>query len=95
MLAAADWMAAVPPETLLSEMSIPGTHDALSTRIRECGAVFEVDVTVQTQTREIARELADGIRAVDIRGTPDGAASFEIVHGRAKLGYFFGADILT
>jgi 1-phosphatidylinositol phosphodiesterase len=58
--ASSDWMAGLEDERLLSELSIPGTHDS--------GALFEpIAGLSKNQDLEIAAQLAAGIRYLDIR----------------------------
>jgi 1-phosphatidylinositol phosphodiesterase len=55
-----EWMAALPDERALTELSIPGTHDS--------GARFEPYPGIaKTQTLTIADQLAAGARYFDIR----------------------------
>lgn len=57
----ANWMDLVEGSKLLSELSIPGTHDSGSrTPASQTGRLT-------TQTRTIAEQLGDGIRFLDIR----------------------------
>src|SRR5262249_19256178 len=54
-----NWMLNVPGDLLLSQLTIPGTHDS--------GALYWGDA-VETQTQTIDSQLANGIRFLDIRG---------------------------
>ncbi len=56
----ADWMGFLPNNTLLSTLTIPGTHDS--------GARIEpVSGTAKTQNLTIAQQLDAGVRFLDIR----------------------------
>ncbi|KAL2885219.1 1-phosphatidylinositol phosphodiesterase [Ceratocystis lukuohia] len=53
-----DWMGAIADDTLLSSLSIPGTHDSMAYHI---GNSF-----MQTQNSYLAQQLTGGIRYIDI-----------------------------
>ncbi|MCA9168826.1 MAG: hypothetical protein KDB23_14225, partial [Planctomycetales bacterium] len=91
LLAAGNWMENLPDDVLLSEVSIPGTHDAMASCANGC-APFGVTAN-QTQTLSLAQMLDIGIRALVIRITPDGN-SFQLVHGATRLGLEFGNDVM-
>ncbi|MEV7213615.1 hypothetical protein AB0O31_11055 [Kitasatospora cineracea] len=83
-----DWMRDLPGGTNLSAMSIPGTHESLSTFGGDPTQTQEGD---STQAGNLAGQLAAGIRAFDIRvrvvggqGHSDGsyvAGSYAVHHG--------------
>ncbi|WP_394938047.1 phosphatidylinositol-specific phospholipase C [Psychromicrobium sp. YIM B11713] len=85
------WMAQIPDSRLLSELSIPGTHETM--------AVHGGDVT---QTQEffgdsggtLARQLEAGIRAIDIRAKVNAGNTFTIHHGAVYQSANFD-DVLT
>ncbi|MFJ8433975.1 hypothetical protein ACIQ9P_22005 [Kitasatospora sp. NPDC094019] len=62
--AGSDWMKGVPGGTGLGAMSIPGTHESLSTFGGDATQTQEGD---STQAGNLAGQLAAGIRAFDIR----------------------------
>uniref|UniRef100_A0AAU3I9H3 1-phosphatidylinositol phosphodiesterase n=1 Tax=Streptomyces sp. NBC_01393 TaxID=2903851 RepID=A0AAU3I9H3_9ACTN len=62
--AGSNWMKRVPDSTNLGAMSIPGTHEALSTFGGDSTQTQEGD---STQAGNLAGQLAAGIRAFDIR----------------------------
>ena len=66
------WMGHLPDETLLKDISIPGTHDS--------GANFGSWVDAQTQSWNITSQLRSGIRYIDIRCRRSGS-EFGIQHG--------------
>ena len=53
------WMNYLDSSLLLSQLSLPGTHDTLST-----GAGGDI---TQTQSMDLATQLASGVRAFDLR----------------------------
>jgi 1-phosphatidylinositol phosphodiesterase len=56
----ADWMAALPDAMLISELTLPGTHDA--------GAIHEPAAGIaKTQTLTFAEQLTAGVRYFDVR----------------------------
>jgi len=71
------WMAKIPSDTLLSDLSIPGTHDSAAH-----GSIWPF---VSTQNLDIHQQLHAGIRYFDLRC---GLRSNELqmVHGTALLG---------
>ncbi|KAF2774148.1 PLC-like phosphodiesterase, partial [Teratosphaeria nubilosa] len=72
-----DWMAKLADDTLISNLTIPGTHDS--------AAYTYSWPFVQTQNMDIATQLNAGIRYFDLRcGLRD--EILEMVHGSAYLG---------
>ncbi len=61
-----EWMAGIDPGTLISDLSIPGTHDS--------GALYDAPLpgTAKAQTLTIPEQLDVGVRFIDAR--------FHIVH---------------
>jgi len=79
-----DWMSMLPDETLLSALTIPGTHDST--------AYTHAWPFVQTQMMDVSSQLAAGIRYLDLRcGLRKD--TLEMVHGPTYLGLTF-ADVL-
>lgn len=58
-----NWMSELPDDTLLRNMSIPGTHDTMS---RECVSPIPIKAAL-TQHQELEDQLNSGIRCLDIR----------------------------
>ena len=85
-----DWMALLPDQTRLSQLSIPGTHDS--------GAYVTGGRSVETQSMNLTRQLNAGIRVWDIRlGTNDSSCpvgTLWVFHGSACQGLKFDDDIL-
>ena len=82
----ADWMAGAADARLLSELSIPGTHDS--------GAQYEPYPGLsKNQDLTIAQQLAAGVRYLDIRcrNVDD---RFSIYHGSIDQGQTFD-DVLA
>ncbi|WP_405497446.1 phosphatidylinositol-specific phospholipase C [Streptomyces sp. NBC_00096] len=84
-LTSTDWMARLPGSTLLSEISIPGTHDSGA-------SLFGGDIAF-TQSMDLATQLQSGIRAWDIR-LGESSGRLEIYHGIARQGQDFQNDVL-
>ena len=61
-----NWMSQLPDETLLSDISIPGTHDSGSTLDAKVGGLTISD-TAKTQDLTIYEQLSIGVRFFDIR----------------------------
>ena len=81
-----DWMAPIPGTKRISELSIPGTHDA--------GAMYETwPNTARCQTLTIAEQLAAGVRFLDIR-CRHLHDTFKIYHGSANQRISFD-DVLA
>ncbi len=80
-----DWMAALDGELDLALLTIPGTHDSCS-RLGGPGK--------QTQTLDIAGQLAAGIRFLDIR-LKDEAGVFRAFHDDVDQQLEFEADVLA
>ncbi|WP_052443369.1 phosphatidylinositol-specific phospholipase C [Streptacidiphilus neutrinimicus] len=85
-LTATDWMARLPDSTLLSELSLPGTHDSGA-------SVFGGDIAF-TQSMDLATQLNSGIRAWDIR-LGEYSGRLELYHGIARQGQDFQSDVLA
>lgn len=80
-----DWMTGLRDDVLLSELSIPGTHDSMS---REHGGDF-----AKTQSMTLSNQLESGIRVLDIR-CRNIQDVFAIHHGSVFQGMYFG-DVLA
>jgi 1-phosphatidylinositol phosphodiesterase len=79
-------MARLPGSTLLSEISLPGTHDSGA-------SVFGGDIAF-TQSMDLATQLNSGIRAWDIR-LGEYSGRLELYHGIARQGQDFQNDVLA
>ena len=73
---AADWMAALPDERVISEIVVPGTHDCASQNA-------QLGFITKCQALDITQQLNIGARYLDIRlGASDGA--LKLYHGFTK-----------
>ncbi|MER8186458.1 phosphatidylinositol-specific phospholipase C [Kitasatospora sp. NPDC094015] len=80
----ADWQGALPDDSWLSRLTVPGTHDTCS---------LHGGPITQTQTLSVPDQLAAGVRFFDIRcRLIDGV--FAIHHGPVFQEIFFG-DVLN
>lgn len=68
-----EWMRALPDDTKITRLTIPGTHETLS---------FHGGNGVRTNSMWLEAQLNAGIRLIDIRGRlPASGAAIEIWHG--------------
>ena len=73
---AGDWMAALPDDRVISEITIPGTHDCASQNA-------QLGFITKCQALDAAQQLNIGARYLDIRlGAVDGA--LKLYHGFTK-----------
>jgi hypothetical protein len=81
-----DWMKGLPDDVLISQLSIPGTHDTLSNTSNVMG---------QCNTLLLKDQLNAGIRLIDIRGVYNiGNENIEIWHGFLNLNKHFKKDVV-
>lgn len=59
------WMATLPDDRYISELSIPGTHDSVASRHHYNGIV---NAAVHCQDMDLDEQLERGVRFLDIRG---------------------------
>lgn len=85
-LTATAWMAGLPGSTLLSRLSVPGTHDS--------GARVSGGDIALTQSMDLATQLKSGIRAWDIR-LGESSGRLVLYHGIARQGQDFQDDVLA
>jgi 1-phosphatidylinositol phosphodiesterase len=87
-----NWMSVLPDSILLSQLSIPGTHQSLS---RHSGPGVPLD-TVKNQSMALKFQLESGIRVLDVRcAVVDGDKTFNIYHGRYYQKENFGGVLNT
>ncbi|MGM0209120.1 1-phosphatidylinositol phosphodiesterase [Enterococcus sp. DIV0421] len=84
-----DWMKTISDDCLLSNISIPGTHDTMA----HSRSLLFVDNT-RTQSMNLEQQLLSGIRYLDIRLKYEERGLFSIYHGPIYLGYDFD-DVLS
>lgn len=83
----ATWMSEIPDETLISDLSIPGTHNS--------GALYSVgDMSGQCQELDIHDQLQIGVRFMEFRLLLDGD-SLKVVHGISDESLSFASTIST
>lgn len=78
------WMSNLPDDTYVSQMSLPGTHDAA------CSGT-DYNSTVETQQYGIEEQLNRGVRVLDFRPDYQSDGSFDISHGFYNTGVTFQA----
>jgi 1-phosphatidylinositol phosphodiesterase len=66
-----NWMQGIPDGTLLSQLTLPGTHDTGTWDLQD----FLTNAYYQAQSMDVPTQLAAGIRAIDIRVENDGCPS--------------------
>lgn len=81
-----NWMASLDDSLNLSEISIPGTHDS--------GALIG-GIAYECQSMDIATQLANGIRYLDIRCKKTDPGVLEIWHGTGTTGKDMGISFTT
>lgn len=83
------WMANLPDDTYVSQISMPGSHDAGT--YDPSSSIFQLDQAGQTQFLSIYEQLSSGIRCIDFRPsckydlTTD-TYTFGIAHGFIDFG---------
>lgn len=63
----ADWMASLPDDARLRQLSIPGAHDAATGNGFTSGSSFLASISGITQTLSIQEQWDAGVRAFDLR----------------------------
>lgn len=77
-----NWMANLPDDLLIGELSLPGTHNS--------GAILNNNLS-QTQTLSFAQQLDAGIRVFDIRYVCKGKETADNTGPFDKLEYYHGS----
>lgn len=83
----ASWMASLADETLITQLTVPGTHDTCA-----LNDFLNLSGTAAAQDLSLADQLDAGVRAIDIRIHKSGS-SYLIHHGPAYQGMSYG-DVL-
>ena len=86
--AQADWMASLPDEAFIDQLSIPGAHDAAS---KNATVLF---VSASTQDLTLADQLTKGVRAFDLRPRDDND-NMPIYHGSANTNVTMASALST
>lgn len=76
------------PDRCLSEITIPGTHDAGCYIDHNSIFTSFIDSMSRTQTHNVAQQLDGGIRYFDIRPAVYSSTEFWTYHGKFALGYW-------
>ena len=89
-----DWRRYLPNDRLLSEMSIPGTHDTMANDKAALLSIYS-----KTQTMSLKTQLESGIRVLDIRAhnqwdNKENKYYFQIKHGPENTGHVFDEDVM-
>ena len=72
--ASSNWMNNIDGNKLISEISLPGSHDS--------GANYSIgDLSGKCQDVDIPTQLAYGVRFLDVRLQYDGGHDFSVIHG--------------
>lgn len=79
-----DWMSKINDDTLLSNVSLLGTHDSMAYK-----SDLPFSSIVRTQTMNLNQQLNSGIRYFDIRLNYENEEKFTIYHGSVNLGFSF------
>ncbi|KAL2885216.1 1-phosphatidylinositol phosphodiesterase [Ceratocystis lukuohia] len=82
----ADWMGTITDNTLLSSLSIPGTHNSMTDKLE--------NILMKTQNVPLAQQLTGGIRYIDITCRYRNYI-IEVYHGLTDTGYSLGNVIDT
>ena len=82
-----DWMRDLPDSTGLAALSIPGTHETMSIH---GGALTQTQENFGDSGATLARQLAAGIRMIDIRARVNSGNTFTIHHGASYQNANFG-----
>lgn len=84
-----NWMAALPDDMRLNELSIPGTHDSMAYQIVGPAPCWLDNNIALTQSMDLETQLNSGIRALDIRGFHKNSR-LQMHHGQCDLGNDLG-----
>lgn len=83
-----NWMTTVPDSRLITQLTIPGTHDSASWHYND--VALNPFVRTQRATDNFIQQLNDGIRFFDIRVKPETDYQWALYHGSHYLGISFG-----
>ncbi|KKF92094.1 1-phosphatidylinositol phosphodiesterase [Ceratocystis platani] len=83
----ADWMDAIADDVLLSQLSIPGTHNSVTDRLRN--VAFDYDIPNRSQNVPLLEQLASGIRYFDITCHYMAIGHLQVYDGKYDTSYFF------
>ena len=76
-----NWMSTLPDNVYITQLSLPGTHDAATSSI----TTWPISSYSKTQTYTVSDQWDKGVRVFDLRPKTEGADA-PIYHGSAKTG---------
>lgn len=82
-----NWMAGLPDNVYITQLSIPGAHDAASAGVGSLYAYF-----AKTQTKDVPALWEAGVRCFDLRPKTSGTDG-PLYHGSAKTGSTLRAEL--
>ena len=89
------WMAGIPDDTFVSQLSIPGTHDAGTGHgVNNVYVVVSGSTYATTQEKTLTQQWDSGIRAFDLRPAVDGS-SLRIYHGIVSTNLYLDNALST
>jgi len=89
------WMGSIPDNTFLSQLSIPGSHDAGTGHgVNNVYVVVSGSTYAKTQDKTLTEQWNSGIRAFDLRPAVDGS-SLRIYHGIVSTNLYMDNALST
>lgn len=89
------WMAGIPDNTFVSQLSIPGSHDAGTGHgVNNVYVVVSGSTYAVTQEKNLTQQWNSGIRAFDLRPAVDGS-SLRIYHGIVSTNLYMDNALST
>ena len=89
------WMGSIPDNTYVSQLSIPGTHDAGTGHgVNNVYVVVSGSTYATTQEKNLTQQWNSGIRAFDLRPAVDGS-SLRIYHGIVSTNLYLDNALST
>ena len=89
------WMSSVPDNTFVSQLSIPGSHDAGTGHgVNNVYVVVSGSTYATTQEKNLTQQWNSGIRAFDLRPAVDGS-SLRIYHGIVSTNLYMDNALST
>ena len=90
----AAWMAGLSDDTFISQISIPGTHDAGTGHGVNNYLIISGKIYAVTQEKTLTEQWNSGIRAFDLRPSVDGS-QLRIYHGLISTDLYFDDALKT
>lgn len=89
------WMGSIPDNTYVSQLSIPGSHDAGTGHgVNNVYVIVSGSTYATTQEKNITQQWNSGIRAFDLRPAVDGS-SLRIYHGIVSTNLYMDNALST